>query len=656
MRLKLSHRFNLHIGGILLIGILAIVYHDVGASTRLLRQIGISEAERLCNLLFDQLHTSMRLGGGRKENRAIVERFGRMRGVQEIRLVHGPVLDRQYGVEEDELPRGEADKNGLAGRVTDSFEKINDGVSSIRHVMPVFIKRECMDCHKAAEGEVVGVISARLSFDGYEAIVGAHTKGFLLWGGGIFVLTSVAVLLTVNYRLLAPLGALKKGADALGAGDLGHSVAIDTGDELEEVGEAFNKMAGALLRTTTRLNDINEKYSRLVQMAVDAIVIKDIETRRFVDVNPAATALTGFSREELLGVSSQSLYPAERAAEYGIAFDRWALDGKGYLRDADIICRDGGRAPVEIAASVIEYGGGKYMLEIWRDISERKGFMQTLNKYVADLEETVAERTAKLNGALCELEEAYKKLKDSEGKLIQSAKLSSLGEMGAGIAHELNSPLAGILSLTEVMMNRAEKGNSNYYFLEKVKDAAVRSKYIIQDMLTYARPAKAGFAPFYMNEIINATLSLFTSELKTSSIEIARELRPDLPRVYGNKGQMMEVFLNIIKNARDAMHGRGTVFVATSPAVDNGLSYAVAEIRDTGSGIPADIMDKIFDPFFSTKQKGGGLNIGLGLSISQSIVKAHGGRIEVRNAPGAGASFKVWMPVYKEDQSRPPPG
>lgn len=646
MRLKLSHRFNLHIGAVLLIGIFAIVYHDIRSNTRLMRQIGISDAERLCNALFDQLHTSMRLNGGRKENRAIVERFNRMQGVEEIRLIHGPALDRQFGMEPDELPRDEFDDMGLDGRTSDDFEKIKDGVSSVRHVMPIFLTRDCLRCHAAAEGAVAGAISTRLSFNDHERVISAHTRDFLFWGGGILVLTSVGILLTVNYRLLTPLDALKRGADAIAAGDLNYHVNIRTGDELEEVGDAFDNMAGSLLRATTRLNELNEKYSRLVQMAVDAIILKDTETKRFVDVNPAAASLTGYSREELLSISAEALYPVDRVDEYRLASGRWELDGRGYLRDADIIRKDGTLAPLEIAASVLELGAKRYMIEIWRDTTERKGFIQTLNRYIGELEEAVAERTAKLNGALKELEGAYARLKDSESKLIESAKLSSLGEMGAGIAHELNSPLAGILSITEVMMMRTEKNDHNYYFLEKIKDAAVRSKYIIQDMLAYARPAQAGFAPIYLNEVINATLCLFTSEIKTSSIEIVKDLQPDLPQIYGNKGQIMEVLLNIIKNARDATHGSGKIFISTSVRAQGGKDYTVAEIRDTGHGIPPDVLDKIFDPFFSTKQKGGGLNIGLGLSISQTIMKGHNGCIDVANAPGSGAVFSVWLPVY----------
>src|SRR5574340_102550 len=165
--------------------------------------------------------------------------------------------------------------------------------------------------------------------------------------------------------------------------------------------------------------------------------------------------------------------------------------------------------------------------------------------------------------------------------------------------------------------------------LTELKDAAVRSKYIILDMMAYARPSRGNFEPVYLNLIIKATIGLFISEIKTLSIEIIEDLDPDLPNVSGNKAQLMEVILNIIKNARDAMGGNGKIFISTRQVKEDANGFSVVEIRDTGPGIDEAIIDKIFDPFFTTKEKGGGLNIGLGLSIAQSIIKEHGGRIGV---------------------------
>lgn len=644
MRLSLTQRFNLYVGGIVLLGLAVLLVYDFHSERNLVRSMGIAEAERLSNIVFDQLHTSMKLGGGRSENKAIVERFNAVKGIEEIRVIYGKALDSQFGVKADEAPRDEADVAALAGNKVSHIER-REGAAVIRLVTPIFVKKECLGCHIAAIGEVGGAISIKVSLKEHEAFSNAHILSFIIWGGGLFLLTTVSVFVIVSRRLLEPLERLKESARTIALGNLRHRADIVTGDEIEDLGRAFDDMASSLFKTSSQLTDVSMTYAAFVRMAVDVIVLINIETKRFVDANPAATEITGYSREELLMLTPEAIYPPEKLHEYGEAFTRWVYDGKGYLRDAVILRKDSFPMTVEIAASVLELHGEKYMLEIWRDVSERKGFGETINRYVTELENMVKARTSELYISLLELETAYKKLKDSEQKLIQSAKMSSLGEMGAGIAHELNSPIAGILTITELLLGRISQDDRNHLLLEKIKDAAVRSKYIILDMMTYARPAKEGFKPFFLNEAINATLFLFISEIKNSSIEIVKNFQGDLPMAYGSQGRIMEVMLNLIKNARDAISGCGKIFISTSTVNEAGGTFAVAEIRDTGHGIPDDVMDKIFDPFFTTKEKGGGLNMGLGLSISNSIVKEHGGRIEVQSVPGEGACFRVYLPI-----------
>ncbi|MBI5887101.1 MAG: PAS domain S-box protein [Deltaproteobacteria bacterium] len=650
MRIKLSRRFNLYVGGILFIGMSAFVYHNTISNERLLQQIGNNEAQRLARTSFDQLYTSMQLGGGRIENQRIVDKIRAIIGVDEMRIVHGRALDKQYGVEESELPRDEYDRAALSGNTTSIIESAK-GARAARHVMPVFITADCRRCHNAGAGEVAGAISVTISLKKYDSVIAGHTMNFLFWSVFILGFTSLAVMLSVRSRFLKPIEKLKEGAQALARWELTHRVNLKTNDELEDLSSAFDDMAENLMEATKELKYTNKKYLKLVEMALDAILLKDIETDMYVDANPAAAALAGYSREEFLNLCTEDLFKSGIIGRYKESYKRWIYDGKGYLHGGVITGKGGALVPVEIAASVIDIDGRKFMQEIWRDISERKGLEDTLRRYVNDLEETVRERTGDLNRTLREREEAYGKLQASEQKLIQSAKLISLGEMGAGIAHELNSPLAGVLSITEVLLGRVGRNDANYYLLEKIKDASVRSKHIIQDMLSYARPFKGEFVRVNINDIVRGTLNLFASEIKTSSIDIALGLDDGLPDVMGNKGQLMEVLLNLIKNARDAMGGKGGISVNSRLRLSDGKSGRGAppmisvEIRDTGPGIPPEIKDRIFDPFFSTKERGGGMNIGLGLSITQSIVKEHGGFVEVDSEPGKGAAFRIIIPA-----------
>jgi len=647
MRLKLSQRFTVYIGAVMLAGISLLVMYDIHSNRKLLYDIGLSEATRISERLFDDLYASMKAGGGRAENRAVVDKFKELDAVDDVRIIHGRAVDAQHGMEADEMPSDEHDRAALDGIPSILVEKAGDGHRSVHFVKPVFASKECLGCHMTRAGEVNGAISVEVSLGKYESIIAAHTRNFLYWGGSILLLTCLCILYMVHRRLLLPIDELKKGAQEFASGDLSYRLRIDTGDEFEEAGKAFDEMATSLMAANNRLAALNEKHSKLVQLAADAILLKDRETDYFVDANPAATNLVGYSLEELKSMRSSDIYPPDKVREYGAAFGRLAHDGRGYIHDAVVVRRNGNPVPVEIAASVIDLSGREFIQEIWRDITERKGFEEVIRRHVDELEETVAQRTEELRNSLKELEEAYIKLKESEQRLVQSAKLISLGEMGAGIAHELNSPLAGILSITEVLLGRLTKDDPNYHLLMKMKDAAVRSKYIIIDMLTYARPTRQNFEPMYMNESVRATICLFTSEIKTSQIKIEEDFDLQLPMVYGNKGQIMEVLLNIIKNARDAMANSGTIYISTRAVREYGVDYAVVEITDTGPGVSEEVMGKMFDPFFSTKEKGGGHNIGLGLSISQSIIKEHCGRIEAENCSSGGATFRVYVPLYK---------
>lgn len=654
--MNLSCRLGLYIGCIVLLGTVLLVYHNSVFHSGLVEDTGVNEAERLGRLIFENLYTSMMLGGGKEETMAIIERIRGVEGIEEVRIIRGQAVSRQFGIDVGRVPLDELDRAALMGSTVSAVEKEGGWVA--RLVMPLYVKDECTGCHDAGPGEVSGAISVSLSLEDDREPLAKHERYFIVLGGVVFLGATASVLFTVRRRLVTPLTGLRKGAEALSEGDFSYRVGITSGDEMEEVGAAFDAMAARLHETTDRLKALSEKHSKLVEMAADAIILHEADTKRIVEANPAAEALTGYSRQELLDMDVEALYPKDRLDEYRMLRTRWLQDGKGYFVEAPIVRKDGSLTQVEVAASVVEFGKRVFLQEIWRDLSERKGFYETLRRYAEELEDKVEERTSELNRSLkemesCknELEEACRRLKESEKTLVQTVKMATLGELGAGIAHELNSPLAGILSITEVLLKRTDKEDPKHHLLEKIKDAAVRSKYIIEDLLTYSMPSRAQTRPTSLNDVVRATLSLFISEIKTKPLDITEEFDPDLPAVVANKGQLMEVFLNIMKNARDAMGGRGRLAVRTRAVEEDGGRSAVVEVEDSGPGIPEEIRDRIFDPFFTTKEKGGGLNVGLGLSISHGIVKAHGGRIEVESEEGKGTLFRVILPAATDESA-----
>ncbi len=229
--------------------------------------------------------------------------------------------------------------------------------------------------------------------------------------------------------------------------------------------------------------------------------------------------------------------------------------------------------------------------------------------------------------------------------MIRTAKMASLGEFGAGIAHELNSPLAGILSLTEVMMNRVGENDSNYLFLAKIKDAVLRSKSIVKDLLTYSMYECAERQLISVNDVVDSTISFFAALVKKESINIKKELPEGLPYVKASESHLSELFLNLMKNAKDSLDGNGTITLRTMVESAQGGEIVVVEVEDNGCGIPSEIRHKIFEPFFTTKSATGGVNVGLGLSICKKIVETLGGSIEVRDAFPKGTLFRIRLPA-----------
>lgn len=227
-------------------------------------------------------------------------------------------------------------------------------------------------------------------------------------------------------------------------------------------------------------------------------------------------------------------------------------------------------------------------------------------------------------------------------QLIQSDKLSSLGELVSGVAHELNNPLTGIMVFSELLMEHPDIGQDVLVKLAKINDASQRCKKIIENLLTFARWKKPERKFESVNKVIKECVDLMSYQFKIDNIELKMALDEDLPNTMIDDGQIHQVFLNLINNARDAIKDRGPGgnLTITSLLRDGKI---FVEFRDTGKGMPTDVVAKIFDPFFTTKSVGRGT--GLGLSISYGIINEHGGNINVRSKLNEGTIFEVALPV-----------
>ncbi len=229
-----------------------------------------------------------------------------------------------------------------------------------------------------------------------------------------------------------------------------------------------------------------------------------------------------------------------------------------------------------------------------------------------------------------------------EDQLVQAEKLSSIGVLAAGVAHEVNTPLAVITSQLQMLLRQLPSDDPHSPVLEKVVKQGFRASEIINNLLKFSRVSGSERVELEVNEVIQETLSLVAPVLRSAKIKIQASLDSDLPAIHGNAGKLQQVFMNLIMNARDAMPYGGDLTVTTQ-AVD---SIVCVEIADSGVGISPENLRKIFDPFFTTKATNRGT--GLGLAVSYGIIREHSGKIYVDSSVGRGASFRLEFPASRK--------
>jgi two-component system, NtrC family, sensor kinase len=242
-------------------------------------------------------------------------------------------------------------------------------------------------------------------------------------------------------------------------------------------------------------------------------------------------------------------------------------------------------------------------------------------------------------GALVVLEDVTTRI-SLEEQLQQREKLSSIGLLAAGVAHEVNTPLTGVSSYTQMLLGMLNETDPKHALLQKVRTQAERATNIVNNLLNFSRTGSATeFAELDISRVLDDTLQLLEPQLRRSQIEIVRSYDKEAPTAYGNGGKLQQVFTNLILNARDAIPDGGRITVSTSMADDGSLVVAIA---DTGIGIAPENVAKIYDPFYTTK--GVGQGTGLGLAVTYGIVQEHAGHITVDSLPGRGTTFRITLP------------
>jgi len=459
---------------------------------------------------------------------------------------------------------------------------------------------------------------------------------------GMFALVSISIftLMILAYsffgskNVTTPIDKLSRGTRVIGEGNLDHHIDIDSDDEVGELSGAFNKMTENLKTIMVARDELIkeiEKFKFISDNANNAHFLVDRDAK-FHYVNQTSCRMLGYSEDELLklGVPDVDIeYGLER---YQALFE---LIQKEAVPPVETVNRrkDGTTFPSEITVTGYQIEGKPYMFAVLRDITERRINEKALQNAKEDIEAWNRELEKRVK-------EKTEELERSQAQLIQSEKLSAMGHMAGGLAHELNSPLAGLLPMLEHYRNNAEKDSREYKEFSLMYKASEYMAKIVRDFGSFSRESKGEYTKLDLNEVIDDTVGFSASRIKQKSIQMIREYEDALPGIMGERTELQQVILNIITNALDAMPDRGTFMIKTGISKDD---HVMMEFSDNGTGIEKENLDKIFDPFFTTKRPGKGT--GLGLSVSYKIIEKHGGNISVESEPGKGTKFTILLPA-----------
>ena len=360
--------------------------------------------------------------------------------------------------------------------------------------------------------------------------------------------------------------------------------------------------------------DNAQLYSSLEQKALEIARLKDFSENIVESLNVGVLAVDLGGMVESWNTRMEQLFGVKRQ------------DAVGHQLRALL--------PEELASEIAARRDDEQITGIYKQRLQHHGKLLTLNVSITPLVSKSGERIGRLL-----LFDDVTQRERMEEQMTQTEKLTSLGLLAAGVAHEVNTPLAVISNYIQMLAKQMPGDDPRHAIIEKIVKQTFRASEIVNNLLNFSRTGAAELVDIDVNRVVEETLSLVAHPLKTSQIHVVKQLGETLPAVRGSANKLQQVFLNLFLNARDAMPAGGMLEVRT--AAHNGS--VEIEVADTGAGISREHIHRIFDPFFTTKASGRGT--GLGLSVSYGIIKEHAGKIDVRSTPGKGTSFHVEFPA-----------
>ncbi|MBM4300805.1 MAG: PAS domain S-box protein [Deltaproteobacteria bacterium] len=366
------------------------------------------------------------------------------------------------------------------------------------------------------------------------------------------------------------------------------------------------------------LRKTNAFFTNIIRNSVDGIVVVDTKGVPLI-FNEGAERILGYKAEDMIGNAEnfRRFYPVEVAAEMmrRMRSDEYGPPDKLNTTRMTFINKQGEEVPVNFSATIIrERGEEVASVGIFSDLRE--------------------------------ILKVHRELEAAQAQLVHSEKIASLGRMSAGVAHEINNPLAGILIYAELLQRDLAADAVHRENVEVIITQTMRCQQIVHRLLDFSRQSLGEQKLFDANDVIQRCVDLLSHQAFFHNITVIQQLDSFLPQIVGDPGQLQQVFTNLLLNAADAMNGQGQITIASQPTPQR--DGIILTFTDTGGGIAPEIRDKIFEPFFTTKPPGKGT--GLGLSIVYGVIQRHGGTITADSPRGGGTAFTIRLPLEARDQ------
>jgi signal transduction histidine kinase/HAMP domain-containing protein len=553
------------------------------------------------------------------------------------------------------------------------------------YTAPIFNEKKCYACH-GSKHKVLGVLRVALDWEHVISSLARNRNRNIVFSLiGLILMSSLTVYFLYKI-VIRPIIKLQLAMRNISKGDFSGLPKVDTDDEVGELTHRFNAMAGdlqsllgqikgqadqelkkadeleklnrelrveiqerakienALRDSEQRIRGAHEQLEQIIEFLPDATFVVD-KDKKVIAWNRAIEEMTGVKKEDIIGQGDHAyavpFYGERRPILTDFIFD---FDQSAASRYQTLIKR-GNTYVAETFVPKVFSGKGAYVWAITAPLLDSAGALIGAVESVRDITERKKNDEA--------LHSAYLKLQQTQNELIQSSKMVAMGQLAAGVSHELNQPLTGIRGYLQTMMLDLDQNSPNLSGFQKTIEQVERMDNIIKNIRLFARRSVFLLEEIDIHKPIQDALALMSEQLKLQSIKINLAFESDLEMITADHNQMQQVFINLLTNARDAIEALGnpeggSITIKSQRSADNKSIEIFFE--DSGCGIPSENVESIFNPFFTTKSPNGG--IGLGLSIVYRIIESHGGSIRVVSFPGQGTSFIINLPIKKTEENK----